>query len=306
MRISRVQFKLRWTIRSIAVIAVVLAVLVAASRLVDKATADFYKRIRLDPRGSDYCDRAAAWSGMKEYGKAIAGYNEAIRLAPDSPYAYHGRAAVWSATQEYDKAIGDYNEAIRLYTIVFYPFRDGSESGESLFHSLAVALGDAHYGRGNVWLAKKEYDRALSDYAEFTHLNPRVPSAYTCRAAVWQLKGEFNKALADYREAIQIDPGMLSAYQGRAWIWAACPDPPFRDGKKAVESATNACELTHCNDSGSLEALAAAHAELGEFDLAVRRQTQAIAAITNLGESDEQRARLMLYQEKKPYRMQHQ
>jgi tetratricopeptide (TPR) repeat protein len=306
MRIPQVQFTVRWMMRGIAVIAVLLALLVAAGRFFDNVTADFYKRIRLDPSGSDYRDHAAAWSGMKEYGKAIAEYNEAIRLAPDSPYAYHGRAVVWSAKLEYDKAINDFNDAIRLYSIVFNPFHDGSESGENLFQSFAVPLlADAHYGRGNVWLAKKEYDKALADYTEFIHLNPRLPTAYTCRGAVWQLKGECNKALADYSEAIRIDPGMLSAYQSRAWIWAAYPDPGVRDGTKAVESASNACELTHWNDSSSLEALAAAYAEVGEFDLAVKSQTQAIAAFTKLGESDDQRARLMLYQEKKPYRTRH-
>jgi hypothetical protein len=49
--------------------------------------------------------------------------------------------------------------------------------------------------------------------------------------------------------------------------------------------------------------LAAAYAEAGEFDLAVKWQTRAIAAFTDLGDSPEQRARLMLYQDKKPGRL---
>ena len=277
----------------------------AAGRHFEKAIADFYKRIRLDPRASDYCDRANAWSGMKEYGKAIAEYNEAIRLAPDSPYAYDGRAAVWSEKKEYDKAINDYNHAIRLYSAVVQALHDLSGSTGVSIQPFESLLANAHCSRGAAWLAKKEYDKALADFAESVRLNPRLPTAYACRGAVWQFKGEYSKALADYGEAIGIDAGMVSAYKSCAWIWAACPDPGLRDGKKAVESATDACELTHWNNVGSLEALAAAHAEAGEFDLAVKWQTQAIAAFTNMGESDEQRARLMLYQEKKPYRMRH-
>jgi hypothetical protein len=80
-------------------------------------------------------------------------------------------------------------------------------------------------------------------------------------------------------------------------------EPGLRDGKKAVESATTACELTEWNDSGAPESLAAAKAEAGEFDLAVKWQTREIAAPTDLGESQEQRARLALYRETKPYRM---
>ena len=57
-------------------------------------------------------------------------------------------------------------------------------------------------------------------------------------------------------------------------------------------------------NAGSLEALAAAYVEAGEFDLAVKWQTKAIiAALTNRSESREQRTRLMLYEEKKSYRM---
>jgi hypothetical protein len=51
--------------------------------------------------------------------------------------------------------------------------------------------------------------------------------------------------------------------------------------------------------------LAASYAEAGEFNLAVKLQTQAIAAFTNMDEGNGQRARLMLYQEKHPYRMRH-
>jgi hypothetical protein len=96
---------------------------------------------------------------------------------------------------------------------------------------------------------------------------------------------------------------MALAYDRRAWVWAACPDPKLRDGKRAVESATKACELTNWREPRFLHALAAAHAEAGDFDSAVQWQTKALAFATNPSENQEQRARLLLYQDKKPYRM---
>jgi tetratricopeptide (TPR) repeat protein len=164
-------------------------------------------------------------------------------------------------------------------------------------------LANAYDGRGSVWLANREYDKALADQSEALRLDPRLAVAYAGRASVWQLKAEYNKSLVDYQEAVRFDAEMDSAYSSRAWIWAACPDPGLRDGKKAVESATKACELTKWRDVGSLEALAAAYAEAGEFELAVKWQTKVTAALTDSGERREQRARLLLYQEKKPYRM---
>ena len=61
--------------------------------------------------------------------------------------------------------------------------------------------------------------------------------------------------------------------------------------------------MTKWNEPTSLESLAAAYAEPGEFDLTVKWRTKAIATVTNSGESHRQRARLIRYEVRKPYRM---
>ena len=55
-----------------------------------------------------------AWYAKKDYDKAIADGNEAIRLAPTYALAYNSRGNAWDAKKEYDKAIADFGEAIRL------------------------------------------------------------------------------------------------------------------------------------------------------------------------------------------------
>ena len=85
-------------------------------------------------------------------------------------------------------------------------------------------------------------------------------------------------------------------------IMAACPEAKFRDGKRAVEFATRACELTKWKNPSFLDTLAAAHAEAGDFDAAVTWQTRAIELLTDERQKDDYRSRLVLYQAKKPYR----
>ena len=53
-----------------------------------------------------------------------------------------------------------------------------------------------------------------------------------------------------------------------AWVLATSPDDDVRDGKRAVELATKAGELTERERAHILSTLAAAYAETGDFDAA--------------------------------------
>ena len=78
----------------------------------------------------------------------------------------------------------------------------------------------------------------------------------------------------------------------------------MRDGKKAVESATQACEMTNWNDPDMLGTLAAAYAETGDFDDAIKWQQKAVdlTSPTLLVTLNERQARLALYQNHRPLR----
>jgi tetratricopeptide (TPR) repeat protein len=85
-------------------------------------------------------------------------------------------------------------------------------------------------------------------------------------------------------------------------VLATCPDPSLRDGKRAVQLATKACELADWEDANDLENLAAAHAECGRFEEAVKWQAKAVELGKGLQDADEARQRLDLYKAGKPFR----
>ncbi len=88
--------------------------------------------------------------------------------------------------------------------------------------------------------------------------------------------GQFAEAVQHYEHAIALDPDNLDSevYVFSAWLLATCPDVTLRNGQRAVELATKACEDTDW-EPWPLTALAAAYAEIGEFGKAIETQKRA-------------------------------
>jgi tetratricopeptide (TPR) repeat protein len=226
----------------------------------------------------------AGWAKQDEVlplSEAVDFYTEEIKKSPDSWNAYLYRGFVWDAKHEYDKAIADYTAAIKIYPMWPYTFNN----------------------RGWTWHRKKKLDKAIADYNAALRLDPKCVLAIANRGLAWQEKGEYYKALADYSRAVQVDPKYARGYVARAWLYATCPDRKFRDGRLAIESATRACELSQWREADKLGVLAAAYAEEGDFDKAVRWQEQANKRYNDPEDRKKGEERLELYQQKKPYRM---
>jgi Flp pilus assembly protein TadD len=113
---------------------------------------------------------------------------------------------------------------------------------------------------------------------------------------------DYGAAIADFSEAIRIDPASAESYDSLAWILATCPVGRFRDGAAAVELARKACELTHWSDPEHLSTFAAACAERGDFDEAVRWEGKILEFKLSSDEAAAIRQRLSLYQQHLPYR----
>lgn len=96
--------------------------------------------------------------------------------------------------------------------------------------------------------------------------------------------------------------GDLVALKRVSWLRATSPVAAIRNGTSAVEFAQKAAELTKQKDAGVLDTLAAAYAEAGQFEKAIRAEQRAISLSKREDDQKEYGLRLKLYQEKKPYR----
>jgi tetratricopeptide (TPR) repeat protein len=164
---------------------------------------------------------------------------------------------------------------------------------------------EAMKGYGSLLLRQGRLDDA---YAQLAPLSKAVPSDYEVHLQLAVLLGTQKKtaeAIRHYREALRLYPDWPEALNNLAWLLATRPEAQFRDGAEAVRLAERACELTQRKKPVYVGTLAAAYAEAGRFDDAVKTAQQAIDVATSGGEKDlaETNTRLLeLYRARKAYR----
>src|SRR5207244_2850299 len=134
-------------------------------------------------------------------------------------------------------------------------------------------------------------------------LNSKNREAYRSRGHAWKEKREYDKAVSDFEAALWLGPEdrINLAYLDLALLLATCPQENVRDGKRAISIATKGCDLTGWKSPLFLDALAAAHAEVGQFDDAIRYEMNALEDPGTGGSVKEDfRKRLELYQQRRP------
>lgn len=119
------------------------------------------------------------------------------------------------------------------------------------------------------------------------------------RASLFEAKGDYAAAIRDYEEAMQLDPKNYLACNKLAWLLATCPDDSIRNGKRSLELAEHAASFRFIRWRMSLSTIAAAYAELGDFEKAIEFETKAQPGHSHDADYD---YHIGSYQAKKPYR----
>lgn len=152
---------------------------------------------------------------------------------------------------------------------------------------------------------KKESQKAIELYTKLIDKDETNAAALRGRAGALLGIGKQAEAIADFNKALTLSPDESDMLNNLAWALATSPDAELRDGKRAIELAKKACELTDYKQAHILSTLAAAHAETGDFEQAIKYSTQAV----ELGKKEEDpevqealQKELDSYKAKKPWR----
>jgi tetratricopeptide (TPR) repeat protein len=170
----------------------------------------------------------------------------------------------------------------------------------------------AIYYRAELHFEQREYESTVRDCTEILRMKSEQVVASLLRAQANTKLGRNEDCLRELDQVINhgnkknIVP-LVMAYEMRAWLRATSSDPNFRDGKEALNDAKTACKLTHNYDAQTLDTLAAAHAELGDYDSAVDAVERAIKALMisdsfNLPTEDVFQKHLALFKQHRPIR----
>ena len=192
----------------------------------DRAIADYNEALRLDPKFTfAYNNRGRTYWAKGDNDRAIADFNEALRLDPIFTLAYNNRGNAYGAKGDNDRAIADFNEALRLDPKFTF----------------------AYFNRGRAYRAKGDDDRAIADYNEALRLDPKDSLAYFNRGNAYWAKGDNDRAIADYNEALRLDPKYSHTYLHRGWAY-------FYRGKfaEALADFNQASELDPSNAYSAL------------------------------------------------------
>jgi tetratricopeptide (TPR) repeat protein len=160
---------------------------------------------------------------------------------------------------------------------------------------------ETYCGRAHLYLTRSQYGQAIADLDEALRLDPARSDAFSNRGFARQKTGDYAAARSDFERAIELDDKNFDAHNNLAWLLATCPDDNLRDGPRALTHAKRACELTGYGTWYCAGTLAAAYAEVGDFEEA---RTWARETVQQAPDDEREacKQRLKLYREGKPYR----
>jgi tetratricopeptide (TPR) repeat protein len=224
-------------------------------------------------RGDSYLMSGAADKAITDLTKTISlnpGREELLQACIDRSSAY-GDKKMWN------EEIADCQAALAI-----------DSDSEAAYSNLSSA-----------YLHLEQIDDGLDAAKMAIALNPNDPFTLMIQFNLLLKKKDFNGA---HKALSQLTGQSSVGLNNAAWILATCPDASFRDGKRAVELATQACEDTHWKQFFVLDTLAAAYAEAGDFPNAIKYENQVLANPLGDEEKQEAQKRLALFEAKQAYR----
>lgn len=247
-----------------------------------EAMADLDKAIEMSPQNAvPLVLRARIQQQAGNSEAAAADLAKVLAAQPDNPAALELRGLMAADTGNYAAAIRDFT------TLANRPEQDPLVLGQ---------LGMLH-------LAAKQPRAAIDWFTKALRLDAEQFLSRRGRSDALISIGEHAEAAADLERALALKPADSGVLNNLAWLLATSPEDDLRNGKRAIELATKACEETEWKAAHIISTLAAGYAETGDFAKAREFSQKAVETDGGTGGIDEQlNKELQSYVDEKPWR----
>lgn len=256
----------------------------------DAAYDDLAEAIKLDPnQANSYDKRASMFVGAGETERPIADYTTAINLQPTG-YRYLQRGDLYRKKHDIERAVADYKAAVAEWTknIDAHPevawnylsrshaYRNLGDVDDALndFNAFLARKKDSDdpqlADRGDLYLRKGEFDRAIADYTAVINQKPDDIYRYQKRALAYRLEGDYKRAILDYDTMIKSSDSNPEYFIGRGLAYAGAGKP-----ERAAVDFTQAIDIFPEGATAYYDR-AQAERESGNPDIAIADYSAAI------------------------------
>lgn len=248
--------------------------------------------------------------------EALAEADQALQLAPDSVNAAVQRSAALRALGRSGEAQAQ-AEKIRAqhgltpgagFELATAAVAQGDrEAAIALALEVAAKFPDDPQATHNaaLWSLEAGHPEAAAELCRRAlRIRFANPALHVILSKALAAQNQSAESLAHLRLAVRLKPDWPMTLNELAWKLATHPLAALRNGPEAVPLAEHACELTQRQQPQLIGTLAAAYAEAGRFDDAVRTAESAIAAASAAGLKEiveRNQFLLQLYRTRQPY-----
>lgn len=249
----------------------------------DRAIDEFSRALAIDPACLvAFVYRNFAFAELKQFPKALADLNQALRLCPDDPRLYNYRADVRIELHDFAGAYDDLCDAMQLDGDVHLLWRRGyvalklrklQQAAEDYTEILLMIPDDAcaYNNRGLAYMGLGDLERAMLDFNKSIELNPDHPDHHNSRARLYVLIGNDEKAKADSLTAIETCDRVFDPDLGDDIVWNDRAEALLRLGRydEAIKCSEDVLKIKP-NDPEAWRYLGEAHAMMGKNEDALK------------------------------------
>jgi len=254
----------------------------------EDAIASFDKATELAPQApGPYQNRGEIYREQRDFDKAITQFTKVLELQPGVLLTLIHRAEAFLASERLGEALADIEVVLEKEQLIaahrlraeILSKMDRLEEEVEEMERVSAALPEQLELKMQLalyYLANKQPSKAIAAYSDVLDTNRDNFTVLRTRGDLYLNVGKHAEAIADFSRALKLNPDDSSLLNNLAWVLATSPEEGLRDGKRAVELATKACELTNYKAPHILSTLAASFAEDGNFETAIKWSQQAV------------------------------